>query len=1542
MSTTAQNEQSALLQGDDSKIWQVDSPLPSPGQTILLEASAGTGKTWQISTIYARLVVCEGVKVEEILAMTFTKAATAELGERIRKRLEEAAALLNTERPWSTQDQAQWPSVLCTLSLEELKTLEQIFWAEGEDRKARFLKAQIALGMLDQASISTIHSFSQQMLRLFAFESGQDPDLEVMAQIDRLIDEAVADAEAWALRMLKDEPLIYGWVKKQKFDTGALKSLASLLMQSTEPQFSPQQAQVLKELEPLSMEGRWQHFLNVAKPKFESLQAKVEDFRSWWRTPVQSSDDPPRYRYQELVDKYVSDFTAHPWLKGSKYQENYPQSSTEKVDKWFENFVLRGGIPLDPKESKENYSWITLSRAEIPTKDKARHPPEKLVNGKIDFSEKDYRDLLEKSDHFFRDYQEDYDQFITELYEPTLIFAAGLREKLMAQLEELGLISFNSMISSLAEKIDLDPSAAGSLCARIQEKYKVALIDEFQDTDGAQWKVLRTVFGTSPDHRMILIGDPKQAIYAFRGADVFVYLDAIQSAQDRYTMETNWRSDGAYIEAMNRLWLKAGDPFELHVSRQTQGSAGALQGREGEDVSGGVQRDEWVNPTATAEQEEPKHSQDHSGEENEEFARGGEAPAEPSPTVETKISYVKVKAAKEWTRIAWGSESWLDQFENAERESTAEPKGAPRLLGGPGTTDGAIDTDDTADKNKPKREPRPLEWVLFHRKETKKGEMQQQIAAHLAQRVVHLLLAGKQGAQIEDRPLQPSDFAVLVDTHKEGALIKKALLRHGLRAITTDNQSVFQAQALSWLVTWLRAIAGRGQDREAQLLAVSPLIGWNAYTLRASLQRAEGLEEGHSSTAGVAEGEAQSAQAAPPADSTDWAAWCLQLDRWGRAYERGFMTLFDRAMTERRVFSRLLARPEGERHCSDLRQLAELCQMQLTEQPGLGPLELARWLEASQAGGEKDESGDEGHLPRLESDAQAVRIVTIHASKGLEYPIVLLPFLWSATGKSAETPYIWHDPQDPTRPMLQLCKLGAIEESEDGSKGSKSRSEESEDGARKIYQMEDRQERMRKLYVALTRAKHHAMVWFGRCYQVTSWKSAVGRLLDKAAGDPAADTHAIEALDKLNCEQIGYSPLPDFPLKPVSYQSSEETLLQSRRWGGREILRSSERTESFTSLSQRAQRSGDAPVLDEISAWDELPALDEVPALDEALSDEEPLFDEAQQAALWSVETQQRRFEPAQMEGEEERIALAFEGEEPSERAQVRGLPSHLEGFPGGPTVGSWVHGVFEKLDFKTLAEVGGGDLEALIEREALAQGLRPSPQVRAQLAQALPRILSTPFWGADGLTTPLSLGQITLQSRLAELRFDLRMEAPEGGAPLPDLVREALSLRLGDRKWSGHDWLQHVCAQKVGLFTEKMRGSLTGAIDLIFRHPQGAEARYYLADYKSNRIFSREIGASRDSLWMHYSEPWMAHEMARHGYHFQALIYTLALHRHLKLRLANYDYDRHVGGHLYLFVRGMQGPQRSDRGVYFDRWPKAVVEAFDEALGGSLLRVAS
>ena len=217
--------------------------------------------------------------------------------------------------------------------------------------------------------------------------------------------------------------------------------------------------------------------------------------------------------------------------------------------------------------------------------------------------------------------------------------------------------------------------------------------------------------------------------------------------------------------------------------------------------------------------------------------------------------------------------------------------------------------------------------------------------------------------------------------------------------------------------------------------------------------------------------------------------------------------------------------------------------------------------------------------------------------------------------------------------------------------------------------------------------------------------------------------------------------------------------------------------------------------------------------------------------------------------------------------------------------------------------------LRPLVRRTLAAYGF-DAERWEAPLAAALQAVLETPL-AVDGAT--LRLADVGPADRLAELRFELPLCGGLDARGDDALTPASLARAFGDHPGGAMPaaYADRVAALGFGA----LRGFLTGAIDLVARH----EGRWYVVDYKSNRL-----GAAADD----YAAAPMAAEMSGAHYYLQYHLYVLALHRYLAWRLPDYDYDRHFGGVLYLFVRGMTPDGEPGRGVFLDRPPRARVEA--------------
>jgi exodeoxyribonuclease V beta subunit len=578
------------------------------------------------------------------------------------------------------------------------------------------------------------------------------------------------------------------------------------------------------------------------------------------------------------------------------------------------------------------------------------------------------------------------------------------------------------------------------------------------------------------------------------------------------------------------------------------------------------------------------------------------------------------------------------------------------------------------------------------------------------------------------------------------------------------------------------------------------------------------------------------------------------------------------------------------------------------------------------------EVADQARAQRLESDAQAVRIETIHASKGLQYRHVLLPFTWDArtpaNGKN-KGPILLRtegrtriDLSPTTSPARQAAINAAHQEA--------------------------RREDLRKLYVALTRAEHRNVAWYGpigKNGQTTA--TAMGRLLLRAStthglddadlpkfeDDAAQWPKACVRLEDLTARSAGtavWSAVETLP-RPLAWCPSSAAPMtppQPAPWPtSRLSLRGAWRVTSYTGLAARS-------------------AIASVDGEGNATTDNELERDDLRA-------------------GRDERPSVVAAASMPPtvELTMLRGDSDRLK-QGRGTGYGTFVHEVFERLDLTNARGKDGGELCDLVQRSAERNGLAADPRIADELVERLPNLLATPLDGSPhadplrGLPDGFTLAHIEAHDRLDEIEFNLRLGAGVRYArtqPIvidPARVEAALESALDETRLAPseiqpvREWLRHhldrARHERVQLF-EEIAGILTGSIDLVFRaHPDAAQRaagatnpRWFVVDYKTNAIESSTPG--------HFTGPWLAWKMATSGYPLQALLYTVALHRHLRLRMRDrYDYDQYIGGYLYLFVRGMAGPDTPRcavtgrcLGVFAHRWSKRTIELMDDALSG-------
>jgi exodeoxyribonuclease V beta subunit len=676
----------------------------------------------------------------------------------------------------------------------------------------------------------------------------------------------------------------------------------------------------------------------------------------------------------------------------------------------------------------------------------------------------------------------------------------------------------------------------------------------------------------------------------------------------------------------------------------------------------------------------------------------------------------------------------------------------------------------------------------------------QQLAAACASEITALLNGGQSADAgfVQDgkdfRGLKPSDIAILVRDGKEAQAVRSELAARGVRSVyLSDKDSVFAAQEAHDLLSWLKACAE--PDVERSLKAALACI-----TLNLPLAELERLNQ----------------------DELVWETRVMQFRGYRELWRKqGVLPMLRRLLHDFHLPQTLMQRSDGERVLTNLLHLSELMQQAAAELDGEQALirHLAELLAVSGQAGEEQ-------ILRLESDEQLVKVVTIHKSKGLEYPLVFLPFICSAKPvDGSRLPLHYHDVAGKAQISLKPT-------------------------AELIAQADDERlaEDLRLLYVALTRAQHAC--WLG----VTDLKrgnnnssvlhlSALGYLLGGGAslGESSELKRWLQDLQQ-DCPAIHIDEMP----QPTDehYQPPRNDAVLSAT-----LVPKRKASENWWIASYSALR-----ISDVLSV-----GSDEAPDSPQA----QKLFDD-------------------------ERL-------DPDAPREIIAGGADIHRFPRGPNPGTFLHGLLE----------WAGDDGFAVTREALEDAIARRCNLRGwegwitTLSDWLQHLLTSPLPIAGG-QPPVVLEQ--LKQYRVEMEFWFASHKVDV-LKLDELVRQHT-----------HRGVARVAAEPV-----QLNGMFKGFIDLTFEH----DGRYYVADYKSNWLGVDDLA---------YTEQAMEQSILDNRYDLQYVLYLLALHRQLKARLPDYEYDRHVGGALYLFLRGTRA---DSRGVYFVRPPRELIERLDRMFQG-------
>ena len=469
------------------------SPLPLDPFALdlekisLIEASAGTGKTYTITTLFVRLVAM-GYKVESILVVTFTEAAAAELKLRIRKRLVHCLMVL------SGQASDEYAVDDLTDFLQKQSDADQI---------RRLLR--LAVTCFDQAAIMTIHSFCFSVLRENAFESNAHFDIELMADNRNFVDQVARDFFSGRINHL--DSLFLSFLDRNNITPDTFAK--GLVQVASRPEI-----RVVPE--PPEFQDIWDDYRKTVTSAAKILNHELEDVRN-------------------LIQH-------HAGIDKRSYNKKNLSNWLGACQKKFENSPVRD-LLFDMNEKGD--ALYKFTRTRLAEKTKAGHSPPSHV----------FFDLCEHVLDLSR-------SMAANLIALQYLFLDDYAVALATMKQGQGACFFDDLINDLATALD-GPSGHG-LKTAVRKRFHACLIDEFQDTDPGQYKIFSILF-TDPGTAFFMIGDPKHAIYGFRGGDIFTYMTASNACDQSFTLTKNYRSAPAMVRAVNTIFSSKKNPFGFEL-----------------------------------------------------------------------------------------------------------------------------------------------------------------------------------------------------------------------------------------------------------------------------------------------------------------------------------------------------------------------------------------------------------------------------------------------------------------------------------------------------------------------------------------------------------------------------------------------------------------------------------------------------------------------------------------------------------------------------------------------------------------------------------------------------------------------------------------------------------------------------------------------------------------------------------------------------------------------------------------------------------------
>lgn len=1400
-------------------------------KSSMIEASAGTGKTFTISNLVVRLLI-EGIKkgnssepldIENILIVTFTNAAASDLRARVLQKIHECRIsfdqIKNGDKTIEELEKTfKEVAIHCFekyshntidgISIDNIKNVASVF--------SRLLTR--AERNIDRASISTIHSFCNKALnQIYSFEAGRAFNVNLTQDIS--LEQKEAKLTVWRSLFYNDNG----------FDSDLLLNLLGF----TDPE-NDTLKKAVKALEKVRLIDPDEGYYGFSvKSYYEEGVKKLQ------KTP----DDRIRYlldeyvksvfqltQYLEPLKEYkgqlISTSSAGEIAHGALYELSSGQLAgsapywAKKTGLIFleavDSFIKEDSIDINNFISKlENIDAETLSK--ILNQDNSHFVK---VNKGSEFANQQQLETFEYSaKEFARAYLDVLRTVDTIKNELKISVAIKVILKTDELCERDNVISNDEVLRQLAVALNnKDESRGDVLASLLRKRYPVAMIDEFQDTDPVQFAIFSKLYldqdVIDESAHCYLIGDPKQSIYAFRGTDINSYNKAkeliLENKGNVYTLNTNFRSCQKIIEGVNEI-------FEEYEDPKNQESA--------EDSS------------ANKENIESQNSADSLPEKKDHTAY---------QYVEHPFDYYKNSEEKH-----------LDSKIQFERVNCSDKPNSVRFYF----------KDDSSKEIPICNYIREVSFADSQEK-PKANDYYGEIAKFVALDVKRCLLEGKIFEKGEERDVKPSDITILVNDAKENRFIQDALKKLSIQSVyfsdresvlnSEKNDKITASEEATNIIYLMEAMCDNTNSPKVNRLLGSSLLRLSSEKFLDSIK----------------------------SDKLDTEITLLRACR--ESWEKyGFITAFSQYIYQHDLLCTILETDGGERSLSNYFQIAEIVQSVNSKVVGSNAQLL--WFKELVLNN-KGELSEDITKKHLESEQSLVKVMTIHKSKGLEFPIVFTPYESGFMALKSKDSAVYYDP-DSKKVSYALDRDNKI-------KGK---------SVKDLVEVAALQEQERLLYVALTRAKLANFISLPSCISLNgkTYQSPLKKLISIVSKDDSADSKgkpSKRATKKSKDKEVGIDTTKDVVVNdpPKTQLKAVENPDLFKKL---ETVELDECVELQNSISQE----GEVSSLDKGSVDNSFTVTSYSAITSGAHND---MF-------ASSVDEKETSVEDGDSDDSKDKDLINFN-------------------FAKGSTAGSFLHKIMEivlakddvdktdkdslynfvnsqlKYDFYHLVSKSGDDEDAKNEKiVALSSWLYDILN-----ANLLPK-------AKDG--DQVKLSNLKALDCARELDYFL---------PCKDFKVRVLNGICHDFYESEVKAFEMLSVPELpDLKKSNFKGYMNGSLDLVAKFDSETGPMFYMIDYKSNYL---------GNSFSQYTQQKILKSIFESRYDVQILFYSLALYRFLKTTLPNFSYEKDFGGVMYLYLRGMNSFDTKSPGQFYVKPSEALIDRLDRLFKGINDRTAN